>query len=208
MLTNHLRLRCRKPNETMDFHKAYSYYKSLVESHHAKNPASAAIVENLHPHLTGDVLSGSQRIEFRSPTLFMIDDEFLREFKDLEPEDSQARNNTSYTFFRLGSHLLGHSNIVHGGLLATLLDELTCRLGFQNYQLKRAVTANLNINYLQPCVTDLCVMIKCTVLSKTGRKCLVRGEVFKVDNKAMLVEMNENLLTTCECLIIEPKSWS
>ena len=88
-----------------------------------------------------------------------------------------------------------------------MLDELTCRLAFQNNHSGSGVTANLNINYRQPCFVNTFVLIKCEVLRKVGRKCVVKGHVYKVDldDENVEVERSENLLTECECLVIEPK---
>ena len=84
------------------------------------------------------------------------------------------------TFFHLGHKLTGQG-IIHGGLLATLL-ELTCRLAFLNFENQRGVTANLNIDYKQPTIANQFIMIKCIVLEKSGRK-WVKGEVYKLNNQ-------------------------
>lgn len=83
--------------------------------------------------------------------------------------------------------------------MATLLDELTCRLAFQNFHSKKGVTANLNINYKKPCFANNIVMVKCQLIKKSGRKCWVEGLVYNVSNDP------PELLTQCECLVIEPK---
>lgn len=191
-------------------HPVFLHYHSLRNSHLANNSLNAAIAENIHPNLTGNVLAGEDKIAARSETLFVIDDKFLSVFDDFELVDS-SENNHSYTFFHLGDQLSGHPTIVHGGLIATLLDEITCRLGFQSYQSKRGVTANLNINYYQPCRTNSYIMIKCSVIRKIGRKCWVKGEVYRLNSEntdfcdPQEVETKQNLISGCECLIVEPK---
>lgn len=189
-------------------HPVYSHYQDIHAKHVEENPLSGQIDENLLSNFSGDVLAGENKINLRSKSLFVVDDKFLSLFDDIG-KLLDGDKNLTYTFFHLGSSLSGHTSIVHGGLLATLLDELTCRLGFQNYHSKRAVTANLNISYYKPCHTDSFVMIKCTVIKKEGRKCWVKGEVYHLDLDGELevdkIETKDNLLSGCECLIVEPK---
>lgn len=191
-------------------HSIYNYYQKLHSSHASTNPICASLAQSIWPELTGQTLAGSDKITFRSPGLFVVDDKFLSEFADFA--DTETSNNSSYTFFHLGSMLSGHAQIVHGGLVATLLDELTCLLGFQSFPSKKAVTANLNINYFKPCLVNSHVMVKCTVTRKIGRKCWVKGQMFNLDLSSdfeatvpEFVERKENLLSECECLVIEPR---
>lgn len=173
-------------------------YQEYMKLHESFN-LSKLIEERLRPSLTGYTLIGDDKINYRGNGIFFIDDKFLTEYQDIEalqPNDS----NFSVTFFHLGSKLSGHDGIVHGGLLATLLDELTCRLAFQNFHSKKGVTANLNINYKRPCFVNSVVMIKCELLKKVGRKCWVKGTVFGVEESKEM-----QLLSECECLVIEPK---
>lgn len=196
---------------TLYKHPVYQYYEQLNSEHAIKNSESGAIQENIWPQLTGHTLVGQGKINLRSKGLYIIDNDFLTKYEDIHQLDEHQKN-YSYTFFHLGHKLSGHAQIIHGGLLATILDELTCRLAFQNFELKKGVTANLNINYFKPCYVDLYVMIKCTVLKKTGRKCHVKGQVFQLNLDEEIegdvresVESKANLLTECECLVIEPK---
>lgn len=193
-------------------HPVYQYFNDLYKEHSKTNNHSSLIEENIWPTLTGETLIGRGKINFRSNSFYLIDDKFLSEYKDIDQLEKNEKN-YSYTFFHLGSKLSGHQKIIHGGLLATILDEITCRLAFQNFHSKKGVTANLNINYKQPCYVDTFVLIKCETTKKTGRKCFVKGSVFKLDlNDGNLqlpttdyIESKANLLTECECLVIEPK---
>lgn len=186
-------------------HPVFQHYQALHVAHSKTNRESLKIEENIWPQLTGHTLAGEDKIALRSPSLYVVDDSFLTSFRDIE-ELVPGENNFSYTFFHLGYKLLGHSQIVHGGFLATILDELACRLAFQNMESKLGVTANLNINYKQPCYVDNFVMVKCLLVRKNGRKCVVKGEVFKVGPESTgAVDIRENLLLECECLVIEPR---
>lgn len=202
-----------KPHEDELYtHPVYLYYKELSDAHSDSHKESSDIEESIWPFLTGQTLVGQDKINLRSESLYVVDDKFLKEYGDI-PELQEGEKNFSYTFFHLGHKLSGHAKIIHGGLLATLLDEITCRLAFQNFHSKKGVTANLNINYLKPCYIDSYVMIKCAVVRKTGRKCVVKGQVYHLDLDAdwtdvsigETVESKANLLTECECLVIEPR---
>ncbi|GEQ68431.1 hypothetical protein JCM33374_g2099 [Metschnikowia sp. JCM 33374] len=191
-------------------HPIYEHYSSIHKAHTKQNPNSGSIKETIRPALTGHVLRGEDKINMRSKTLFIIDDKFLSEFGDIDLVLSHQKNH-SYTFFHLGSHLSGHPDIVHGGLLATILDEVSCRLAFQNIKSKKGVTANLNINYYRPCKTGSYIMVKCSVAKKTGRKCWIRGEVYhlRLDDENFNIreiETKTNLLSGSDCLVIEPKT--
>lgn len=192
-------------------HKIYQYYESLSENHAQLNPKCGEIDESIWPTLTGETLIGPEKVGLRSASFYTIDDKFLTSFEDIE-ELQEGENNCGYTFFHLGLKITGHPKIVHGGLLATLLDELTCRVAFQNFHSKKGVTANLNVKYLKPCFANSYVMIKCTLVNKKGRKCITKGQVYKVDldedfegSVPEFVERKENLLTEAEVLMIEPK---
>ncbi|KAL6450629.1 hypothetical protein SBY92_000875 [Candida maltosa Xu316] len=174
----------------------------FVKSHREK----LQIGERLTPSLTGDTLVGVDKIALRTPTMYFMEDRFFHNCTE-DIEDSYTGDNFAVTFFYLGNKLTGHKGVVHGGLLATLLDELTCRIAFLNFESQRGVTANLNIDYKQPTLADQFVMVKCRVLEKKGRKCWVRGEVFKMndDDSDLKIDKPENLLVSCKVLVVEPK---
>ncbi|KAG2732804.1 hypothetical protein G9P44_003794 [Scheffersomyces stipitis] len=188
----------------------YQRYKKDYDEYRKENHLSAhLIVEHIWPNLTGHTLRGPDKINFRSDSFYFINEKYWSYEDVISEEGQEISDNYSLTFFHLGGKLSGHSGIVHGGLLATLLDELTCRLAFQNFESKKGVTANLNINYKKPTYTDNFVLIKCSLLKKTGRKCWVKGAVYKFDTEKdepiEEIESKENLLTECEVLVIEPK---
>lgn len=182
-------------------HPVYKHYLALLGS---------APEETIRPRFTGSVIVGPTKIGLRSPLLFVIDDKFLERFDDMDGLKPGERN-SSYTFFFFGEELTGHPNIVHGGLLATCLDEVTCRLAFQNCHSRKGVTANLNINYRRPCYANSYILLKSTILKKKGRKTTIKGEIYLLDLERKWldiereVETPENLLCECETLCIEPK---
>ena len=193
-------------------HLIYSKYQTLYADYlekHKSNSIALDINEHIKPNLTGHTLAGPNKISFRSPSSYIIDPIFLDSEKNPAPVDAygpeSGYQNSSYTFFHLGEGLTGHTSIIHGGLLATILDELACRLAFLNFPSKMGVTANLNINYKKPCFVNNYILVRCDVSKKEGRKCWVHAKVYQVDLDSDEVEVDKNLLTECECFVIEPK---
>ena len=101
----------------------------------------------------------------------------------------------------LGTDLCGHPGIVHGGLLATLLDEGLARCCFPALPNKIGMTANLNINYRAPAPAGAFVILRATTTKVEGRKAWVEGRL------ETLVDEGEKPLVLAEAtaLFIEPK---
>ncbi|KAG0243475.1 HotDog domain-containing protein [Mortierella sp. GBAus27b] len=96
----------------------------------------------------------------------------------------------------VGKSLCGHPNIVHGGLLATILDEITAMSAIPNLPGKSGFTANLNINYRHPCIADQFIIAHAELTSTEGRKAFV---------KATLKTLQGTLLAEATALFIAPK---
>ena len=77
----------------------------------------------------------------------------------------------------LGSDLCGHPGLVHGGLLATLLDEGLARCCFAALPNKVGMTANLNINYRAPTPGGAYVVLRAKTTKVEGRKAWVEGHI-------------------------------
>lgn len=77
----------------------------------------------------------------------------------------------------LGHELCGHPGIIHGGLLATMLDEGLARCCFAALPHKVGMTANLNINYRAPAMAETYVVLKATTTKVEGRKAWVEGRI-------------------------------
>lgn len=101
----------------------------------------------------------------------------------------------------LGDELCGHPGIVHGGLLATLLDEGLARCCFGALPNKIGMTANLNINYRAPAPAGTFVVLKAKTTKVEGRKAWVEGHI------ETLVGEGEKptVLVEATALFIEPK---
>jgi acyl-coenzyme A thioesterase PaaI-like protein len=101
----------------------------------------------------------------------------------------------------LGPALCGHPGIVHGGLLATLLDEGLARCCFPALPHKVGVTASLKIDYRKPCMAGQYVVLKAETTKVEGRKAWVKGrlEVLNRDGS------DGDVLVEAEALFVEPR---
>jgi 3'-phosphoadenosine 5'-phosphosulfate synthase len=101
----------------------------------------------------------------------------------------------------LGADVCGHPGLVHGGLLATLLDEGLARCCFAALPNKIGMTANLNINYRAPAPAGAYVVLKATTTKVEGRKAWVEGRI------ETLVGEGESPIVLAEAtaLFIEPR---
>ncbi|KAH8077754.1 Thioesterase/thiol ester dehydrase-isomerase [Cristinia sonorae] len=102
----------------------------------------------------------------------------------------------SIFFLHVGRGLCGHEGIIHGGLLATLLDESLGRIALLNLPDKIGVTANLNLNYRAPTRADQFIAIKTRVLEKKGRKVVVAGSI---------EDLQGTVLVEATAVFIQPK---
>ncbi len=77
--------------------------------------------------------------------------------------------------FRLGPEYQGGAGFIHGGIIATLLDEAMGKVNrFENL---RAVTAELTIEYLKPVPVDQEISIEAFQERKEGRQLFHAGEI-------------------------------
>jgi uncharacterized protein (TIGR00369 family) len=86
--------------------------------------------------------------------------------------------------FNVGRSLCGHRGIVHGGMTAALMDEVSGAATFSAAG-GGHFTANLNINYLKPVIADRYLLVRGQAVKQEGRKIYVnisvedgKGEVF------------------------------
>lgn len=101
----------------------------------------------------------------------------------------------------LGEDLCGHVGMIHGGLLATLLDEAMGRCCFGALPNKIAVTASLTVNYKSPAPANGFVLLTAEVVRTEGRKCWVKGKI-QVLGKG---KDEGKVLAEAEALFIEPR---
>lgn len=77
----------------------------------------------------------------------------------------------------VGAELCGHPGIVHGGFIATMLDEGLARCCFGALPHSIGVTANLNIDYRKPMPADSFLVLRATTIKVDGRKAWVKGHI-------------------------------
>ncbi|KAG5657289.1 hypothetical protein KAF25_001878 [Fusarium avenaceum] len=101
----------------------------------------------------------------------------------------------------VGEDLCGHPGIVHGGFLATMLDEGLGRCSFGALPHNIAVTANLNVNYRKPTPAGSFLVLRAETYKVQGRKAWVRGHI------ELLGEPGEKptIVADAEALFISPK---
>jgi acyl-coenzyme A thioesterase PaaI-like protein len=101
----------------------------------------------------------------------------------------------------LGQELCGYPGLIHGGLLATLLDEGLARCSFPALPNKIGMTANLTINYRKPSPAESFVVLKARTVKVEGRKAWVEGhiETLPKDGEEPVV------LVEASALMVEPK---
>lgn len=105
------------------------------------------------------------------------------------------------SIFHLGSDVSGHPGIVHGGLLATLLDEGLARCCFPALPNGVGVTANLNIDYRRPAMTETFAVLRAETVKVEGRKAWVEGRIETLPEDGKEPEV----LVEAKALFIEPR---
>ncbi|KAG2183305.1 hypothetical protein INT43_006310, partial [Umbelopsis isabellina] len=88
----------------------------------------------------------------------------------------------------LGRSLCGHDKIVHGGMLATLLDEALASVALPALPFNLGFTANLNIDYRLPVMADQWVVLRGKLLKQEGRKAWVEAWIESADGKQKFTE--------------------
>ncbi len=112
----------------------------------------------------------------------------------------------------LGSEIGGHVGIVHGGLLATLMDEGLAMCGMSALPNRIAVTASLTLNYRKPVLARNYVVLKAEVVRVEGRKVWVKGTIESLEQaNEEKIKKEEGggdgmVLVEAEGLFIEPKN--
>jgi acyl-coenzyme A thioesterase PaaI-like protein len=101
-------------------------------------------------------------------------------------------------FYHLGSALSGHPNMLHGGIIAALLDECMGRACFPLLPHRIAITAALNIKYRVPVELDSVIMVKAETERIDGRKAWVKAKMEDSTTGMLLVE--------ADALFLEPRN--
>jgi uncharacterized protein (TIGR00369 family) len=89
-----------------------------------------------------------------------------------EQDDSTKRIRGA---FKLGAEYQGGPGFIHGGIIATVLDEAMGKVS--RFRGVRAVTAELIVEYLKPVSVDAPLLIEAYEVEKTGRNLHYVGEI-------------------------------
>jgi len=106
------------------------------------------------------------------------------------------------SIFYLGGDVTGHPGIVHGGLLATMLDEGMARCCFPALPNKVGVTANLQINFKKPTVAGQFLVLKAKTVKLDGRKAWVEGWIEPLEGEG---DQEPEKLVEASGLFVEPR---
>lgn len=152
----------------------------MIESRpHLKMPALFR-----HANFTGNTLMGKGRVTV--PPVAWAD----------------AHGKSITTISHLGTDMCGHPGIVHGGFLATMLDEGLARCCFAALPHNVGMTATLTVNYKAPARADSYIVLRATTTKVEGRKAWVEGrlETLPAEGEQPVV------IATAEGLFISPKN--
>jgi uncharacterized protein (TIGR00369 family) len=89
-----------------------------------------------------------------------------------EQDDSAQRIRGN---FKLGAEYQGGPGFIHGGIIATVLDEVMGKVN--RFRGVHAVTAELNVEYLKPVKVDEDLIVEGHEVEKSGRNLILAGEI-------------------------------
>ena len=105
----------------------------------------------------------------------------------------------------VGKALCGHVGIIHGGFLATMLDEGLARCCFPVLPHNVGMTAKLEVNYKAPAAADQYLVLRATTTKAEGRKAWVEGHV---ETLPTAEGEQPTILATASALYISPRQAS
>ncbi|KAL1838655.1 hypothetical protein VTJ49DRAFT_2434 [Mycothermus thermophilus] len=102
----------------------------------------------------------------------------------------------------VGTDLCGHVGIIHGGFLATMLDEGLARCCFPVLPFNIGMTAKLEIDYKAPAMADQFLVLRARTVKVEGRKAWVEGHI-----ETLPAEEGQEpaILATASALFISPR---
>jgi uncharacterized protein (TIGR00369 family) len=92
-------------------------------------------------------------------------------------------------------HFNGYPGVVHGGIVATILDETAGRAVLLNDPMNLMVTVKLEVAYKQPTPTETELTVIGRAKRETSRRAMVEGEIVLPDG---------TVTATCSALVVQP----
>lgn len=80
----------------------------------------------------------------------------------------------------------GYPGIVHGGILASMMDEVMGRVFMENGSDRFMVTAELKIRYRKPVPTGIPLTLKGRAIKDRGRMATAEGEIIDPDGNVLV----------------------
>ncbi len=87
--------------------------------------------------------------------------------------------------FQVVPHFQGYPGVVHGGIVASILDEAIGRVVLIHDHHKFMFTANLAVKYRQPVPTEQPLYVLGTLLKQRGRIAQANGAIYLADGTAV-----------------------
>jgi 3'-phosphoadenosine 5'-phosphosulfate synthase len=116
-----------------------------------------------------------------------------------EWKDREGRE--SIQIFHVGKDVCGHPGIVHGGMIATMLDEGLARCCFAALPHHVGVTATLTVNYKAPAKADSYLVLRAETTKVEGRKAWVKGRIETLAGEGK----QPTVLAEADGLFVSPK---
>ncbi len=104
-------------------------------------------------------------------------------------EEAAGRTSAKIT---VPEHFQGYPGIVHGGIIAAMLDEVSGRTIMGDKSPRWMVTASLTVRYRRPVPVEQPLKLTGILKEDTGRIAKVHGEIF---------DENDTLLAECDALM-------
>ena len=105
-------------------------------------------------------------------------------------------DNLVVAFVKLGNRLNGHHEVVHGGILSLIFDDVF-GFGYESLDIVMAVTANLTVDFRAPVPAGTTVQIALQLEHREGRKIFFKGQMTSLDGEILYAES--------KCLYIIPR---
>lgn len=89
----------------------------------------------------------------------------------------------------IGTGLDGHRGVVHGGILALIIDDVL-GFGFEALEVAMAYTANLSVNFRTPVPANTNLYVACTLMERTERKLVWNVTASSPDQQTLYCEVS------------------
>lgn len=86
--------------------------------------------------------------------------------------------------FTPGPGLQGYREVVHGGILSTLLDELMAHAALRAVD-RHSATARIQVTFRKPALTGRKMRIEGEVVRSGGRRIITTGRIFNDENEIL-----------------------